>query len=114
MLHPIQTEIAKIVGYEPLTDEESVEQYPAEVNFISDGTSVPYNGAVKKDKKGVLRMYWMPRLFKNQFDELVGWYDIPTMEEIEEWTFDSICFTPGDDEVEPDHPDSWLCLLGLI
>ena len=35
-------------------------------------------------------------------------------EDIEEWTFDSVCFTPGDDEVEPDHPDSWLSLLGLI
>ena len=47
-------------------------------------------------------------------DDLTGWYDIPTNEEIEEWSFDSICFTPGEDEVEPDHPDSWLRILGLI
>ena len=36
------------------------------------------------------------------------------MEELEEWAGDSVCGTPDGGEVEPDHPDSWLMLLGLI
>tara|TARA_R100000808_G_scaffold24765_1_gene58166 strand:- start:4729 stop:4890 length:162 start_codon:yes stop_codon:yes gene_type:complete len=38
----------------------------------------------------------------------------PDMEQIEEWVWDSVCETPDGDPVEPDHPDSWLRLLGLI
>lgn len=45
--------------------------------------------------------------------------ELPTMEELEEMTFDSICPTPTGDDVEPDGygPDgapSWLMALGLI
>jgi hypothetical protein len=36
------------------------------------------------------------------------------MEDVEEWTFDSVCFTPDEDEVEPDDPKSWLSILGMI
>jgi hypothetical protein len=36
------------------------------------------------------------------------------MEDMEEWVFDSTCLTPDEDEVEPDHPHSWLSILGLI
>lgn len=41
-------------------------------------------------------------------------YDIPDDEQIEEWMLDSVCETPDGECVEPDHPDSWLSLLGLI
>ncbi|MBK6744573.1 MAG: hypothetical protein IPG66_17065 [Hydrogenophilales bacterium] len=41
-------------------------------------------------------------------------YDVPSMEQIGEWIFDSVCETPEGDCVEPDHPDSWLSLLGLM
>ncbi len=41
-------------------------------------------------------------------------YDTPSLEELELWAFDSVCETPDGDTVEPDHPDSWLSLLGLI
>ena len=41
-------------------------------------------------------------------------YDTPSLDELEEWVFDSVCETPDGRTVEPDHPDSWLCLLGLI
>lgn len=40
--------------------------------------------------------------------------ETPSLEEIEEMVFDSICETPDGVRVEPDHPDSWLSLLGLI
>ena len=41
-------------------------------------------------------------------------YEIPGMAELEQWVYDSVCETPDGDTVEPDHPDSWLSLLGLI
>ena len=41
-------------------------------------------------------------------------YDVPGMAELEAMVFDSVCETPAGDTVEPDHPDSWLSLLGLI
>lgn len=43
-----------------------------------------------------------------------AWHDVPTLAEVGEWTLDSVCPTPTGETVEPDHPDSWLCLLGLV
>lgn len=116
MLHPITQEIAQSFGYTPFTPEEGAEQFQAEVNYslgtTKDGdNSYPVSGSVYRNKKGILRCYWIP---VHGEENLEGWYDIPSNEDIEEWSFDSICFTPADDEVEPDHPDSWLSLLGLI
>lgn len=117
MLDPITQEIAQIMGYEPMTPEEACEQFQADINFdpkgivLGDLKTYPKNGSVYRDKNGTLMLYWKP---SNGDDELQGWYQIPDNEDIEEWTFDSVCFTPGDDEVEPDHPDSWLSLLGMI
>lgn len=42
------------------------------------------------------------------------YYDRPTTEEMEEWLSDCGCETPDGEWVEPDHPDSWLSLLGYI
>lgn len=41
-------------------------------------------------------------------------YEVPDMAEIENFVFDSVCETPDGEIVEPDHPDSWLSLIGLI
>tara|TARA_Y100000034_G_C6592781_1_gene257568 strand:- start:282 stop:524 length:243 start_codon:yes stop_codon:yes gene_type:complete len=40
--------------------------------------------------------------------------EIPSFEELEFWSWDGIAETPAGDQVEPDHPDSWLSLLGVI
>jgi hypothetical protein len=52
------------------------------------------------------------------FPKTIQWrgqtYQVPSMSEIEEWVLDSVCETPEGDCVEPDHPDSWLSLLGII
>ena len=42
------------------------------------------------------------------------WWHVPTLEDVQHWTLDSVCPTPAGDIVEPDHPDSWLVLLGLV
>ena len=41
-------------------------------------------------------------------------YDVPSFAQIDEWVCDSVCETPDGDMVEPDHPDSWLSLLGIM
>jgi len=108
--------IGQAFGYEPLTEEEGSEQYPVEVTYRGV-PSVPYIGDVYRNKQGTLRCFWAPQgdnYSAQEHDELAGWYDVPDLEDIEEWTFDSCCPTPAGDEVEHDHVDSWLSILGLV
>lgn len=42
------------------------------------------------------------------------WHDVPSIAQIMEWTLDSIVESPDGSRVEPDAPDSWLRLLGLV
>ena len=108
--------IGQALGYEPLTEEEGSEQYPVEVTYRG-APAVPYIGDVYRNKQGTLRCFWAPQgdnYSAQEHDELAGWYTVPDLEELEEWTFDSCCPTPAGDEVEHDHPDSWLRLLSLV
>ncbi|NDB60224.1 hypothetical protein EB001_17495 [bacterium] len=116
-LLPAQQIIAKILNYDPVSEEEGLTQYHVEPNCSLETPGGNKAGDIYKTKQGVLRYYWVPKgdnHTKEEKRDLEGWYDIPNLEDIEEWVFDSVCFTPADDEVEPDHPDSWLTLLGLI
>ena len=110
--------IAEVVGYEPVTNDEGMQQYPADVDYQdAPKGAIHCTGNVYKNKKGVLRCYWIPaggNYSSEEGDELTGWYDVPNLEDIEEWTFDFCCPTPAGDYVEPDHPDSWLSILSLI
>jgi hypothetical protein len=42
------------------------------------------------------------------------WWPAPTDAELQAWTLDSVCETPDGRTVEPDAPDSWLHILGLV
>jgi hypothetical protein len=91
-LFPEQLLIASALGYEPVSSDEA--ELPAdlsccnlEIKTEDNWPQVKYNGE---------------------------WYSVPTLEDVEEWVFDSVCFTPEEDEVEPDDPNSWLSILGLI
>lgn len=112
----IQAAVARAMGYDSMDETEGAEQFDAEPDFIPAPGRVPYNGAIQRKPSGSLWLYWMPqgKNYRNQFDDLVGWYQLPLMAEIEEWVLGSTACTPCDDDVEPDHPDSWLRLLGLI
>lgn len=58
----------------------------------------------KKDNPlGCLKLQWNGK-----------WIPIPTVDEFMEWTVDSVCPTPDGDIVEPDAPNSWLSLVGLV
>ena len=91
-LLPEQELFASAVGYTPATGEELDE--PAD-------TSLCFHEV--EDRNG-----WPHVLWKGD------WYPVPRVEEVEEWIFDSVCFTPDEDEVEPDAPEGWLSILGLI
>lgn len=43
-----------------------------------------------------------------------AWHVIPSHDEALRWTFDGMAETPDGRIVEPDDPDSWLYLLGLV
>ena len=107
-------------GYEPLTEEEGSAQYPADVNYRyapTENPEVPTSGSIYRNKRGTLRCYWIPTGGNYTSEEkasLEGWYDVPDLEDIEEFTFDSTCPTPAGDDVEHDHPDSWLRILSLV
>ena len=42
------------------------------------------------------------------------WWPLPSDAELQEWSIDSVCETPDGRSVEPDHPESWLSILGLV
>ena len=110
--------IGQALGYEPLTEEEGSAQYPADADFQdAPKGSIPSTGNIYRSKRGTLRCFWIPRgrnYSTAESEDLTGWYDVPDLEDIEEWTFDSTCPTPAGDDVEPDHIDSWLSILGLV
>ena len=47
-------------------------------------------------------------------DGKLTWVPVPSIDALMEWTMDSVCPTPDGRSVEPDDPDSWLRLLGLV
>lgn len=50
-----------------------------------------------------------------RIDGSLEWVEVPSMESLESMMVDAcMCETPEGDCVEPDHPKSWLRLLGLI
>ena len=112
-----QVLLAAALGYAPVGEQEGGEQYPIDPDFQNAPKGgIPSTGNVYRNKKGVLRCWWIPagRNYRYEADDLTGWYDVPTLEDIEEWTFDSTCPTPAGDDVEHDHPDSWLRILSLV
>lgn len=42
------------------------------------------------------------------------WVDVPTIAELMAWSMDGVCETPDGSRVEPDAPDAWLTLLGIV
>ena len=125
MLHKDTAAVAQALGYTPVTREEGEEQFQATVTYTEGKTDRPAkSGDVKRNRDGLLVMYYYPSEEHPEHcpDEngmsyayqSEGWYELPSFEDIEAWSFDSVCPTPDESEVEPDHPDSWLRLLGMI
>lgn len=117
MLNSTTKAIAKSFGYEECSTEEAECQYPAEVNYNKqnfnprDASTYPKRGSVCMNLHGILLAYWIPL---NSADaDLEDWYDVPTMGEMESMCLEE-AYSPAGDCVEPDHPDSWPSILGVI
>lgn len=98
--HPTPSDVGRAIAaavdatYESPTQSEAEEQFPA-------NETVPANRLRTRD--GILQLRWAGQ-----------WWDVPTVGEIEAWVYDSVCESPEGDSVEPDHPESWLSILGII
>lgn len=86
--------IWQAMGYDPASDDEAAEQYPA-------AETVPANRL--RDGADGMEMLWRGQ-----------WWTVPTFGEVEAWALDSLAETPDGRTVEPDHPESWPHLLGVV
>jgi len=103
----------RAMGYQPMEEPEASAQFPAELTKKTDGA-----GAIRRNPEtGLLELLWLPRGGNYSFSDacqLRGWFEIPAAADVESWCLDSLAETPCGDSVEPDHPDAWPVLLGLI
>jgi hypothetical protein len=103
--------IAVAFGYTPFPEEDRDKQFQAEVNYNPDKDKLPKSGSTYRTKRGKLMIYWAP----SEEHPNYGWYDVPTNGEVEEECLGEVALDPvGENELEPDHPDGWPRLLGLI
>jgi hypothetical protein len=82
-------------GYQPVPEDDGAEQYPARETVAA---------SLLRDGADGLEMIWCGK-----------WWPVPTMGEVEAWAlFDGVAETPDGRTVEPDAPDAWPVLLGVI
>jgi hypothetical protein len=109
----VQSAVVAARGYETAAEPEASEQFPAAVTKQTTGA-----GAVRRNPDSAeLELWWLPR-GGNYSDadafSLAGWYPVPCLADVEAWALDSVAETPCGDAVEPDHPDAWPRLLGVV
>lgn len=100
-LAPEQAAIGRALGYEPLEACAATEAYPVD-------TCLPSSSLRPAAEADEAEPGWPMILWQG------SWYPAPTMDQVETWVFDSVVETPDERDVEPDDPDSWLSVLGLI
>jgi hypothetical protein len=67
------------------------------------GDVAAFNRKGDPEAPPVLRLWWRG-----------AWVDVPPMAQFGAWTFGEPCETPDGDPCDPDAPDSWLRLCGLV
>ncbi len=109
----VEAAVRAAMGYQPVAADEADEQYPADITLQTAGA-----GAVRLNADTAeLEFWWLPRGGNYPFADsaaLAGWYPVPSLGDVEGWCLGSVAETPCGDSVEPDHPDAWPRLLGLI
>jgi len=91
----VSAAVAAAMGAPTLTADEESEAYPVADILPADRVRVNVDG-------------WPEVRWARQ------WWPAPTVGEINEMAFNSVAETPDGLEVEPDEPQSWLSILGLI
>lgn len=90
----VSAAVARAMGHSFASDSETAEQFPARETVAADRL---------RDGADGLEMFWRGR-----------WWQVPTLGEVEGWALDSLAETPDGRTVEPDHPESWPHLLGVV
>jgi hypothetical protein len=97
----------------PDDDETDCEQFPVEITRQTTGA-----GTVRRNPHtDRLEFWWLPRggnYSESDAFHLAGWYEVPTFGDVAAWSLDSVAESPCGDAVEPDHPDAWPRLLGIV
>jgi hypothetical protein len=91
----VEAAVAAAMGAPALTAEEEVEAFPVAEVLPAD--------RVRLDPDGWPEVRWARQ-----------WWPAPTVGEAHAMALGSVAETPAGDIVEPDHPDAWPRLLGLI
>ena len=98
--HPKPSDVAAAVAaavgatYEPLSADDAEAPFPAHETMSAD--------RVRNGSDG-LEVSWRGQ-----------WWPVPTNGEIETMIFDALAESPDGRTVEPDHPESWPSILGIV
>lgn len=90
----VSAAVARAMGHTFASDSEAAEQFPARETVAADRLRDGVDG---------LELLWRGR-----------WWLVPTFGEVEAWALDSVAETPDGRNVEPDAPDSWTRILGVV
>ena len=75
---------------------------------LKSGGWVPTPKGYRTREDGMPSHKWL------RIDGESQWVEVPSTDELADMTYDSICESVDGETVEPDHPRSWLRILGLI
>lgn len=98
--HPTSGDVAAAISsaiggnYAPAAPDDAAAQYPAHETVAASLLRTGADGA---------ELLWRGR-----------WWPVPTLGEVEAWCLDSVAETPDGRTVEPDAPDAWPRLLGVM
>jgi hypothetical protein len=100
--------------------EVSLSERPADYS-ADNGKGAPTHVQLKSTKRWVKTPEgyhrrpegWMSHIYY-RCEDGYEWIETPSIDLLEEWQSDCVCETPTGEMVEPDHPRSWLFILGLI
>ena len=95
--------VAAAMGAPQLTDAEAAEPFPVADVISSARIKAGILPGGETPEGGWPWVRWRGR-----------WWPVPSVGEVHTMTLDSVAETPAGDHVEPDHPDAWPRLLGLI
>ena len=103
LLSPDQQAIAAALGHKPVTEDAGSAPFPVEGSLPAGRFRPADAGRDLGVERGWPMVLWQG-----------SWYPAPTMAQVEAWVFDSVVESPDERDVEPDDPDSWLSILGMI
>ena len=80
----------------------------------ADGRAVRMNGDVAAFRGADPLTPTLRLWFGTPGQTAAAWHDVPSIAQLMEWTLDGVAETPDGARVEPDAPNSWLTLLGVV